>query len=134
MGYTISVRKKGMVIQFTGQVSGDDFLSVQNTIFSSENFDGMSYVINDLSQAELEDEFFKEIEVIAAISMAARLSNSKYKKAFVVKDKSNKERISKAYFEMGHSNHAIGVFETQSEAEFFVDSDHNSVALSHRLS
>lgn len=116
MPHTVRKEGSGVIRIFTGLVSGADYLAEVERLQGTADFDDVRFVVDDFSNAELGDEWFRELDFVAAITKVAILNNKACRLAYVLQDANLRDVCSEKYKSCGHSIEEFSVFGTMETA------------------
>ena len=125
MPHTVTPSGNGLLRKFTGLVTNTEYQSAVETLYSSQNFEDLSYVINDFTDATLNENFIEAIDYSAAFFVSARLTNRRFRLAYVTTNKEIAQEIKESFAISGFGEKIVKVCENLELAEEFVHSRHS---------
>lgn len=72
MPHTITKEEKGFIRTFTGSVSSGEYLAEIERTQAREDFYELHFVINDFTNAKVDQDWFEKLDFIAAITKVAK--------------------------------------------------------------
>lgn len=120
MNYKLIWEPRGVLIQFSGEISINDIYKASIAYQGDFRYDDLSYVIADYSQITRCTARPEDIDNIWAIDTGAKLSNPSIKKA-IVTTSDDVIQLASRYKNNQSSAFVVKVFPTQDEARAWIN-------------